>query len=319
MQKLFDLSREVLLTEELMQPGMTSCQGCGSSLAMKLALKGLGKRTIVVSPACCFCVFVGSYLYSSLKVPMIHCPFETAAVVASGVAAALDVRGEKDVVVMVWAGDGGTYDIGIQSLSGAAERNENILYVCYDNEAYMNTGIQRSSATPIGAWTTTTPQGSIKEESKKDIEQIMLAHHIPYLATASPAYPDDLVMKFRKARHIFGTRFIHVLSACPPGWRIDPSQSIKVTRMATQANIFPLYEVRRWNFSKESQSLEDDWKYTLNVNPEKQTSVHDYLRAQGRFRYMTEDMIQTVQKQVDRRWQTLLKKTGLPDQAMKSA
>ena len=238
MQKSFNLPRSLFTDEELVHPGMTSCQGCGSSLAVKLALKGLGKRTIVVTPACCFCVFVGGHPYSSLDVPILQCPFETAAVVASGVSAALDVRGEKDVTVMVWAGDGGTFDIGLQSLSGAAERNENILFVCYDNEAYMNTGIQRSSATPPGAWTTTTPEGSIKEENKKDIEQIMLAHHVPYLATASPAYPGDLVAKFEKARRIVGTRFIHVLSPCPPGWRIDSSQSIRVARMATKAKVF---------------------------------------------------------------------------------
>ena len=166
MQKMIDIPRQVLVEEELMQPGMTSCQGCAAPISMKIALKALGERTIVVFPACCFAVFVGGYPYSSLKVP-----------IASGAAAALDVRGEKDVVVMVWAGDGGTFDIGMQALSGAAERNENILFVCYDNEAYMNTGIQRSSATPMGAWTTTTPAGSIKEEYKKDIEQIMLAHH----------------------------------------------------------------------------------------------------------------------------------------------
>ena len=216
MQKIIDIPRKVLVEEELMQPGMTSCQGCGAPISMKIALKALGKRTVVVFPACCYCVFVGGYPYTSLKVPVIHCPFETAAVVASGAAAALDVRGEKDTLVMVWAGDGGTFDIGMQALSGAAERNENILFVCYDNEAYMNTGIQRSSATPLGAWTTTTPAGSIKEEPKKDIEQIMLAHHISYVATASVAYPDDLYHKFKKARRIAGMKFIHLLSACPP-------------------------------------------------------------------------------------------------------
>jgi pyruvate/2-oxoacid:ferredoxin oxidoreductase beta subunit len=305
MQKMIDIPRDVLVGEELMQPGMTSCQGCGAPIAMKLALKALGKRTVVVFPACCFCVFVGGYPYSGLRVPIIHCPFETAAVVASGVSAALDIRGEKDALVMVWAGDGATFDIGMSALSGAAERNENILYVCYDNEAYMNTGIQRSSATPIGAWTTTTPAGSLKEEPKKDIEQIMLAHHIPYMATASPAYPDDLFRKFQKARAMTGMKFIHILSACPPGWRIDPSESVKVMRMATQSNVFPLYEVSKWRFSRRKERFEEKWEYRVNVHPDKKVSVKEYLNAQGRFRMMTDDMVAEVQERVDSRWNDL--------------
>ncbi|MCP4352066.1 MAG: pyruvate synthase subunit beta [Desulfobacterales bacterium] len=297
-----------MIKDELIHPGMSSCQGCGAALSMKIALKGLGRRTVVVFPACCFCVFVGGYPYSSLEVPIVHCPFETAAIVASGVSAAMDARGESDVTVMVWAGDGGTFDIGLQSLSGAAERNENILYVCYDNEAYMNTGIQRSSATPVGAWTTTTPEGSIKEESKKDIEQIMLAHHIPYMATASAAYPDDMYRKFKNASHITGTKFIHILASCPPGWRIDPSQSVRATRMATQARIFPIYEVRRWRFSKEKRAFEENWEYTINVRPEKEVSVEEYVRTQGRFRHMTDEMIQDIQKKTDQRWDELVEK-----------
>ena len=308
MQRQFDLPKDFLSSDELVSPGMSSCQGCGSALAVKLALKALGPRTVVVTPACCFCVFIGSYPYSSLGVPVIQCPFETSAVVAAGVSAALDVRGERDAAVMVWAGDGGTFDIGLQALSGAAERNENILFVCYDNEAYMNTGIQRSSATPLGAWTTTTPQGSIKEENKKDIEQIMLAHHIPYLASASPAYPDDLVMKFQKARRITGAKFIHLLSACPPGWQIDPGRSIQASRLATQARIFPLYEVRRWRFSRRRQQFEEDWEYTINVFPNREVSVEEYVKTQGRFKHMTPEMIQSMQNQVDRRWLDLVAK-----------
>ncbi|MBW1711494.1 MAG: pyruvate synthase subunit beta [Deltaproteobacteria bacterium] len=287
MQKTFDIPRELMTEEELLQPGMLSCQGCGASLAMKLALKGLG---------------------SALQVPIIHVPFETAAISASGVRAGLDARGEKDVVVMAWAGDGGTFDIGIQSLSGAAERNDDILYVCYDNEAYMNTGIQRSSATPVGAWTTTTPAGSIKEEPKKDIEEIMLAHHIPYMATTSVAYPDDMYMKFKKVRHITGTKFIHLLSPCPPGWRIDPSKSVQITRMATQAKVFPLYEVRRWRFSKKRGRLEENWKYTINIYPDRELPVKEYMKAQGRFQQMTEDMVNDVQERVDRKWDELIRK-----------
>ena len=293
MQKLIDLKKEMRQGPDLMMPGLLSCQGCGSALAMKLALKALGERTVVVIPACCWSIIIGVYPHSTLRVPVIHVPFETAAVAASGVRAGLDIRGESNVTVMAWAGDGGTFDIGLQSLSGAAERNEDILYACYDNEAYMNTGIQRSSATPVGAWTTTTPTGSLKQEPKKDIVSILLAHGIPYVATASVAYPDDFVNKFKKAKEIKGTRFIHILSPCPPGWRIDSSKSIKVARMATQSRIFPLFEVEAGRLS-------------ITVKPEKTLSVRDYLMSQGRFSQMSEDMVSQVQAHAERRWKDLL-------------
>jgi pyruvate/2-oxoacid:ferredoxin oxidoreductase beta subunit len=292
MQKRFDITREVMTAQELVEPGLLSCQGCGGALAMKLALKGLGERTMVVLPACCWSIIIGVYPYSTLGVPVMHIPFETAAVAASGVRAALDVRKEKDIVVMAWAGDGGTFDIGLQSLSGAAERNENILYVCYDNEAYMNTGIQRSSATPPGAWTTTTPAGALKTEPKKDIEKILAAHSIPYIATASIAYPDDAIRKFRKAREITGTRFIHILASCPPGWGIDPSKAVQVTRMATQANVFPLYEI-------------ENGKTSINVRPEKEISVKEYIQVQGRFRQVPPEMIELLKSRADRKWKEL--------------
>ncbi len=295
MQRTIEIPRDIMTNEELLQPGIASCQGCGASLAMKLAMKGLGKRTVIVFPACCWAVTVGCYPYSSMQVPVIHCPFETAAVVASGVYAGLERRGEKDFIVMAWAGDGGTFDIGIQSLSGVAERNENILFVCYDNEAYMNTGIQRSSATPVGAWTTTTPAGSIKKEPKKDIEKIMLGHHIPYMATASIAYPDDMYTKFKKVRNIMGAKFIHVLSPCPPGWGIDPSKTVQIARLATQSKIFPIYEVENGN-------------HKINIYPKSDIDVKEYVQAQGRFRLMSEEMVSAVQESVDREWEDLLKK-----------
>jgi pyruvate/2-oxoacid:ferredoxin oxidoreductase beta subunit len=298
MQKTFEIPCELLSDQELMQPGLLSCQGCGATIAMKLALAGLGNRTIVVMPACCWSIIIGVYPYSTLQVPVIHIPFETAAVAASGIRAGLNVRVEKDVVVMAWAGDGGTFDIGLQALSGAAERNDDILYVCYDNEAYMNTGIQRSSATPVGAWTTTTPEGSIKEEPKKDIIKIMLAHQIPYVATASVAYPDDLFRKFKKARSIQGMKFIHLLSPCPPGWRIDSSKSVQVARMATQAKVFPIYEV-------------DNGTYKINVCPGKEVSVKEYIQTQGRFGQMAEDMLNTIQQLADRKWADLIRMAAL--------
>ncbi len=293
MQKIFDLGKEMRQGPELMMPGLLSCQGCGTALAMKLALKALGDRTVVVIPACCWSIIVGVYPYSVLNVPVIHVPFETAAVAASGLKAGLEIRGQSDVTVMAWAGDGGTFDIGLQSLSGAAERNEDILYVCYDNEAYMNTGIQRSSATPVGAWTTTTPEGSLKEEPKKDIENIMLAHGVPYVATASVAYPDDFIKKFKKAKAIRGTRFIHILSPCPPGWRIDSAKSIQIARMATMSRVFPLYEVH------EGQTR-------VTVRPSRTIPVKDYLMAQGRFRQMSDETIDRVQAQTEKRWEDLM-------------
>jgi pyruvate/2-oxoacid:ferredoxin oxidoreductase beta subunit len=264
---------------------------------MKLAMKGLGRRTVVVIPACCWAIIVGTYPHCALQVPVLQVPFATAAVCASGVRAGLDARGEQDVTVMAWAGDGGTFDIGLQSLSGAAERNENILYVCYDNEAYMNTGIQRSSATPLGAWTTTTPAGALKTEPKKDMARILLAHGIPYLATASIAYPDDLVAKFRTARSIRGTRFIHLLSPCPPGWQIDPDQTVRVSRLAVQTRLFPLYEVV-------------DGRTAVTVNPESVKPVREYLGAQGRFGKMSDELATAVQDSVDRRWEALTAAAG---------
>jgi pyruvate ferredoxin oxidoreductase beta subunit/2-oxoisovalerate ferredoxin oxidoreductase beta subunit len=306
MQKKIAIPRKELLENVLIKPGMSSCQGCGATLSMKIALSALGKRTVVVFPACCFTVFVGSYPNYSLGVPIIHCPFAAAAITATGVAAAMKRRKEKETSVVVWAGDGGTFDIGLQSLSGAAERNENILYVCYDNEAYMNTGIQRSSATPVGAWTTTTPAGKIKGEPKKDIEQIMMAHHIPYLATASAAYPDDMYAKFKKARQIKGTRFIHLLSSCPPGWRIDASQSVRVMRMATQANVFPIYEACRREDGKWSGRKQGGYEYTINVYSETKVSITRYLKQQGRFKHITPEMIENVQKLVERKWDDLV-------------
>ena len=294
MQKVFDIPMEDLTARELVEPGVLSCQGCGASLAMKLALMGLGEKTVVILPASCWGVIVGVYPHSAVRVPVTHAPFATGAAMASGLRAGMNARGEEDVVVMTWAGDGGTFDIGIQSLSGAAERNEDILYVCYDNEAYMNTGIQRSSATPLGAWTTTTPEGALKEEPKKDLEKIMLGHFIPYLATASVAFPDDMVRKFKKARRIRGTRFIHLLSPCPPGWRIDPGKSIQVTRMATQAKIFPLYEV-------------ENGQYSMGEYPDKEVSVEDYVRSQGRFHLMSDDLIGRLQERTNARWEELLR------------
>ncbi len=201
--------------DELLTSGNVACAGCGASLSMRLALKGLGKPTVLAVPACCWTIIPGAWPLSIMDVPFFHCAFETTAATISGIKAAYRKRGMDDICVVGWAGDGGTFDIGIQALSGTAERNDDVLYVCYDNEAYMNTGIQRSGATPIGSWTTTTPVKNPKSEQKKDIDAIMIAHKIPYLATATAAYPHDMIAKFKKARSIKGMRFIHLFAACP--------------------------------------------------------------------------------------------------------
>lgn len=282
---------------EWMGSGHLGCQGCGAALAMRYVLKALGEKTIVVLPACCWTIIAGPFPYSTLKVPVLHTAFETAAVAAAGVRAALDLQGDTDTTVLAWAGDGGTFDIGLQALSGAAERNENILYVCYDNEAYMNTGIQRSSATPYMAWTTTTPLGTPKGEPKKDIMAIMVAHRIPYAATASIAYPDDLVRKVQKAKAIRGTRFLHLLAPCPPGWKIASELSVKMARLAVQTRVFPLYEV------------EDGCRYTLYLEPDR-LPVREYLKLQGRFSHLSEEEIEQIQEAVDAEWERLVRKAA---------
>lgn len=282
--------------EDYLNPGHLGCPGCGASIAMKLALKALGQKTIVVIPASCWGILAGPHPHSSLKVPILHTAFATAGAAASGIRAALDMRGDTDTTVLSWAGDGGTFDIGFQSLSGAVERNEDCIFVCYDNEAYMNTGVQRSSATPFGTRTTTTPGRDWKKTRKKNIIEALAAHRIPYAATASIAYPEDMVRKFQKAKEKSGgSRFLHVLAACPPGWRVPSELTVKVSRLAVQTNVFPLYEV------------EDGITYTLNYSGDRK--VKDYLELQGRFKHLTETEIRAIQQQVDDDWKRLLKKT----------
>jgi pyruvate/2-oxoacid:ferredoxin oxidoreductase beta subunit len=286
---------ELIPNGELMTAGHLACPGCGGSLAMRLVLKALGPKTIVSLPACCWTIVAGPYPQSSLGVPLFHTAFETAASTASGIRAALDMAGDTETTVLAWAGDGGTFDIGLQALSGAAERNENILYVCYDNEAYMNTGIQRSSSTPWGAWTTTTPAGTPKSHPKKDLLAILAAHGIPYAATASVAFPADLVAKVTKAKGIVGTRFLHVLAPCPPGWRSSDDETIDLARQAVHTRVFPLIEVedgQRWRFSLEHPA----------------EPVEPYIRRQGRFRHLTDDQIRFIQSETDARFARLEKR-----------
>lgn len=282
--------------QELMTPGHLACPGCGAAMAMRLALKSLGENTIVVIPACCWSIIPGPFPYSNLKLPLLHTAFETTAAAASGVRAALDMQGKTDITVMGWAGDGGTFDIGIQALSAAAERNENIIYVCYDNEAYMNTGVQRSSATPLYAWTTTTPTAYPKMVPKKHIGRIMAAHGIPYVATTAPAYPHDLMAKFKKAKDMKGMRFIHVLSSCTAGWKIPSEDSVAIMRLAVESKSFPIYEIF------------DGERTQINIEP-KGVPVRDYLMKQGRFRHLTNEHIDIIQQKVDADWEFIKKQS----------
>ncbi len=287
--------------QEIMTPGHLACQGCGGALAMRYALKVMGRNTMLSIPACCWSVIDGPFPYSAVNVPLFHTAFETAAAVASGIKNGLDALGKKDINVIAWAGDGGTFDIGLQAISGAAERNEDIIYICYDNEAYMNTGIQRSSATPYKAWTTTTPVQFPKENPKKDMIGILAAHKVPYVATASVAYPEDFTKKLKKAKEMKGFRFLHVIAPCPPGWKTPPEITIKLARLAVQTRIFPLYEIF------------DGKKYKINIKP-KGKPVEEYLKLQGRFRHLKEEDIKEIQRFVDEQWEELLKKERMSEE-----
>jgi len=283
---------------DYMYPGHLGCPGCGASIALKFALKALGEKTMMVIPACCWGVLAGAHPQTALKVPIMHVAFATAGASASGLRASLDMRGDTETTVVAWAGDGGTFDIGFQSLSGAVERNENLIYACYDNEAYMNTGIQRSSSTPFGSRTTTTPGRDWKKTRKKNIVETLAAHRIPYAATANIAFPEDMIRKFTKAKDMKeGSRFLHVFATCPIGWRAPSELSVKIARLAVQSNIFPLYEV------------ENGTHYTLNTRGDH--PVADYLKIQGRFQHLTDKDITQIQDMVDEDWSLLLRKVGL--------
>ncbi len=284
------------LMENLITPGHTACGGCSAVLALRHTLEVLGKDTVLVLPASCTAVYVGQFNRTSLNVPSTMAAFETGGSMAAGVRAGLLAQGLDHVQVLSWVGDGGTFDIGLQSLSGAAERNDDIIYVCYDNEAYMNTGVQRSSATPKGCWTTTTPVDSTKREIKKNIVEIMAAHRIPYAATATVAFLDDLRAKVARAKEIRGTRFFHILSPCPTGWRIPTAKTVRFSKLAVETGLFPLLEIR--------DGL--DWK--LTYKPEKLTPVKEYIKPQGRFKHLKEEDITAIQDEVFRNWDRIVKK-----------
>jgi pyruvate ferredoxin oxidoreductase beta subunit len=263
-------------------------------IGLKTVLKILGKRTVMTVPACCTSIVQGIYPFSNFRVNTFNVAFATAAAFSSGVEAGLSATGKEDATVLAWAGDGGTFDIGLQALSGAAERNENILYVCYDNESYMNTGIQSSGATPYGAWTTTTPTG--KRGHKKDIGSIMMAHDIPYAASASPAFIRDFTEKVTVARETRGTRFIHLLAPCPPGWRSDAEMTVRLARLAVETGMWILYEYRdeEFRFTGPSRYIAEGKR---DLKP-----LTEYLSLQGRFDGVTDEDIKALEGWIDRKW-----------------
>jgi pyruvate ferredoxin oxidoreductase beta subunit len=284
--------------EEFAVSGHRACQGCAEILAVRLALKAFGRNTIMVMATGCMEIISTPLPTTCWTLPWIHVAFENAAAVASGVESALKILMEKnkiprkDIHVVAIGGDGGTSDIGLQALSGALERGHKFTYICVDNEAYMNTGIQRSSSTPYGAMTTTSPPGkkSIGQSTqKKNMPKIAAAHNIPYVATACPSYPFDLLAKIKKAKMVDGPSYIHILSVCPTGWRIPSNLAIRYGRLAVETGIFPLYEIEKG-------------KYRLTYNPEPLRHVIDYLNGQGRFRHLTTKTISKIQEHVRADW-----------------
>jgi pyruvate ferredoxin oxidoreductase beta subunit/2-oxoisovalerate ferredoxin oxidoreductase beta subunit len=285
--------------DQYITPGHLACPGCGATLAMQWVLSVLGKDTVLGLPACCFSIISGAFPHTPMNVNLVHTAFETGAALATGLKAGLEATGRGHAHVVSWAGDGGTFDIGLQALSGAAERNEDIIYVCYDNEAYMNTGNQRSSATPRFARTTTSPTGETMH--KKDIMAIMAAHSIPYAASASISHPDDLIAKVERAKEIRGTRFLHILVACPTGWRMPSDMTITAARLAVESGIFPLIEI------------ENGERITVNHLLEERIPVSEYLAVQGRFSGISKEDIADIQRWVDEKWERLLKTADIAE------
>jgi pyruvate ferredoxin oxidoreductase beta subunit len=289
---------------ENLAPGHRACIGCGEALALRQVFKALDNNIIVVNATGCMEIFTSQLPLSSWHLPWIHTLFENAAAVASGIEAGYKAMIRKGVQlpentkVVAIGGDGATSDIGLQAISGALERGHDFTYICFDNEAYMNTGIQRSSATPFGAMTTTSPVGknSFGQFSwKKNMPEIAAAHNIPYVATATHGYPFDLMEKVRKAVNTPGPAYVHILVVCPTGWRSATDTVIRQSRLAVQTGVFPLYEV-------------ENGEYKMSVVPEKLRPVQDYTKIQGRFRHLSDDIIEQIQKRVTSDYKKLLGK-----------
>lgn len=301
--------KELSKKEDLFTHGHRMCSGCGTPIIVKQVLMATDYPIIASNPTGCLEVSSCISQYTAWKIPWIHSAFENAAATIAGVETmykALKKKGKinREIKFITFGGDGGTYDIGFQSLSGAMERGHDMLYICYDNGAYMNTGIQRSSATPLGADTTTSPAGSVipgKLQPRKNMTRIMAAHGIPYVAQASPAHWMDLIKKVRKAFEIKGPKFMNVISPCNRGWRSKTDDAILLSRLAVDTCYWPLYEV-------------ENGVYKINYKPKEKKPVVDFLRPQGRFKHLfaqeNEWLLQKVQEDVDKEWESLLKEAG---------
>ena len=297
-------SARLLPQKDYFCSGHRACQGCAEALALRLVHKALGRNTIVCCATGCMEIISSSYPDSAWDVPWLHVAFENSASVCSGVEAgykAMVRKGkipDRKINFIAMGGDGATADIGLQFVSGAMERGHDMVYVCYDNEAYMNTGIQRSSSTPFGATTTTSPAGKVKpygqDTQKKPVMEIMAAHRIPYAATASPSYPFDLMEKVKRAAATPGASYLQVYSACPTGWRMAPELAIEAGRLAVQTGAYPIYEI------------EHGKKLTINVKPDELRPLADYTSIQGRFRHLTPDLIEDIEKRLHAEWDYLL-------------
>ena len=283
-------------TRELLCSGHAACPGCIDALSARHVLATLGPDTIAVIPPSCMAIIAGPQPLSGMRIPVYQPSLESSAAAASGLRRALDASGRASTQVVVLAGDGGTYDIGLQCLSSAAERNENMIYVCFDNEGYMNTGAQKSSSTPHFARTGSTPAGKLSR--KKNLIEIMAAHEIPYAATATAAYLPDLRRKVEKAKALTGLRLLTLLVPCLDGWGVRDDGGIALARLAVETGVFPLYEV------------EDGWRYTMN-GPAKSRPVRDYLQAQARYRELPDAEVEQLQNEVDAGWQRLLRRARI--------
>lgn len=280
--------------EEFVHPGNRACAGCGLGIAYRIALKALGKNTILVVPPSCLTVLQGLYPVAATKLPCLNVTFASTAAASTGMVAALKALNKPDIQVVAWAGDGGTSDIGLQALSGASERGDNFLFICYDNEGYMNTGVQRSGTTPQWAITSNTPiKGKLQQ--KKDVPAIMAAHNLSYVATSSASYPLDLYDKVKKAVTLPGVKYIHIQIPCPPGWGFEPRYAVKLGKLAVETGLFELYEVEQGvqRLTGASGKIAD--KRAL-------VPVAEFFKAQSRFRLMNSSRIEKVQEQINRKW-----------------
>ncbi|AKT33870.1 Pyruvate:ferredoxin oxidoreductase and related 2-oxoacid:ferredoxin oxidoreductase, beta subunit [Pyrobaculum sp. WP30] len=307
--KLYYKTLKDLPREELFAPGHRMCAGCGAAIAMRWITKTIGPNAVIANATGCVEVTTTPYPETAWMHPYIHVAFENSAAVASGVEAAIKALKRKgmwdagDTKVVVIAGDGGTYDIGLQSLSGMLERRHGVLYILYDNEAYMNTGIQRSGSTPKYAWTTTTPVGTAvkgKIQWKKDIMGIVTAHRVPYAATASVAYILDMVNKIKTALEYTeeGPTFLHIYAPCVPGWRYPENKTVEIARLAVETGYFPLYE---WDHGK----LKLNPPSSNHLDKSKRKPLKEYLKLQGRFAHLTEQEIAEIEKELDAYWEYL--------------